>query len=168
MERSLGLRARLTAGIVAGLAGGLLIEAFYRGAGWAFHVQADQLPLVTGYLTTTVLPPGSRLGLAVGLAFVLHLATSAGWGVGYVGASRTSPQLLARPWLSGAVFGLVVYIVMQVLLLTAGLYHRPEFDVLLIQLAAYTAWFGIPVAVTASRLLRQARDDGQQARDDGQ
>jgi hypothetical protein len=156
VERTVTLRAQLTAGLVAGLAGGLLIEAFYRLAAWAFKVQADQLPLVAGYVGTTVLPPGSGPGLATGLAFLLHFAVSAGWGVGYVSASRTSPQLLARPWLSGAAFGLIVFIVMQVMLLTAGLYHRPEFDVLLVQLVAYTGWFGIPVAMVASRLLRAA------------
>jgi hypothetical protein len=154
VERTATLRAQLTAGILAGLAGGLLIAAFYRAAEWAFKVHADQLPLVAGYMKTTVLPPGGRADLATALAFLLHLAVSAGWGIGYVWASRSSPQLLARPWLSGAAFGLIVYIVMQVMLLTAGLYHRPDFDVLLIQLAAYIVWFGIPLAVIASGRLR--------------
>jgi hypothetical protein len=160
VEPTVTLRAQLAAGLLAGLAGGLLIEAFYRATEWVFKVQADQLPLVTGYVTTTVLAPGSRLDLAIGVAFLLHFAISAGWGVGYVSATQTSPQLLARPWLSGAAFGLIVYIVMQVMLLTAGLYHRPDFDVLLIQLAAYVGWFGIPVALIASRLLRPSTGSG--------
>jgi len=154
VERTVTLRAGFAAGLVAGLAGGLLIEAFYRGAEWAFKLPADQLPLVTGYVAKTMLPPSSRPDFVITLAFFVHLAVAAGWGIGYVWASRTSPQLLTRPWLSGAAFGLIVYIVMQVMLLTAGLYHRPDFDVLLVQLAAHIVWFGIPVAVTASRLLR--------------
>jgi hypothetical protein len=155
VERTFTLRAQLTVGLIAGLAGGMLIEAFYRGAEWAFKLPVDQLPLVAGFVaTTTMLPPGSRLDPAVALAFLVHFAVAAGWGVGYVWASRTSPQLLTRPWLSGAAFGLIVYVVMQVMLLTAGLYHRPDFDVLLIQLAAHVVWFGIPVAVIAARQLR--------------
>ncbi|HZX68701.1 MAG TPA: hypothetical protein VFE70_07440 [Candidatus Elarobacter sp.] len=160
MERTVTRRAQLTAGLAGGLAGAFLMEAFFRGALWAFKIQGDQLPLLADYVGTTVLSPGSAPGMAAGIAFLLYLAVSAGWGVGYVSASRTSPQLLARPWISGAVFGLVVYIVMQVMLLTAGLYHRPNFDVLLVQLAAYVAGFGIPVAVIASRQLRIAAGSG--------
>jgi hypothetical protein len=160
VERTVTLRTQLTAGIIAGLAGGIVIEAFYRGVAWALHIRADQLPLVAGYVQTTVLPPGSGTAAALGLAFLVHLAVSAGWGVGYVSASRTSPQLLTRPWISGSAFGLIVYIVMQVMLLTAGLYHRPDFDVLLVQLAAYVVWFGIPVAVMAARVARPSTSSG--------
>ena len=160
MERSLTLRTQLTAGIIAGLAGGLAIEAFYRAAAWLLHVQADQLPLVAAYVQTTVLPAGTGPGGALWLAFLIHFAVSAGWGVGYVSSSRTSPQLLTRPWISGSAFGLIVYIVMQVMLLTAGLYHRPDFDVLLVQLAAYIVWFGIPVAVIAARVARPSTSSG--------
>ena len=48
-----------------------------------------------------------------------------GWALGYVYLARTQPQLLARPFVSGAVFGVIVYIFTQIALLTAGLYHRP-------------------------------------------
>jgi hypothetical protein len=160
VERTVTLRAQLTAGIIAGLAGGLLIEAFYRAADWALKIQADQLPLVAAYVQTTVLPAGTGPGAAIALAFLIHFAVSAGWGVGYVSASRTSPQLLTRPWISGAVFGLIVYIVMQVMLLTAGLYHRPDFDVLLVQLVAHIVWFGIPVAVIAARVAHPSTGSG--------
>ena len=160
MERTVPLRAQLTAGIIAGLAGGVSIEVFYRVADWVLRIQADQVPLVAGYVQSTMLPPGARPDLAVAMALLVHLAASAGWGVGYVSASRSSPQLLTRPWLSGAAFGLIVYIVMQVMLLTAGLYHRPNFDVLLIQLAAYIVWFGIPLAVTAARIAHPSTSSG--------
>jgi hypothetical protein len=146
------LRDRLTAGFVAGLVGGVLIEAFLHAADWALRIHADQLPLVAGYIGSFL--PGAGPVLVHYVAHALLLAVAVGWGIGYVWSSRTSPQLLARPWLSGAAFGFIVYIVMQVMLLTAGLYHRPDFDVLLVQLAAYALAFGIPVGVVASRMLR--------------
>lgn len=156
MQRTVSFRNRAAAAVLAGAVAALTFEGFLRGADWLFHTRADQLPLVAGYVAATLPPGAGSATVAAVLTLAGHVAVSIGWAAGYIWAGDSSPQLLTRPVLSGAVFGLIVYIVMQVMLLTAGLYHRPTFDVLVIQLVAHAAWFGIPVAATLARQLRPA------------
>ncbi len=70
---------------------------------------------------------------------------------------RAQPQLLSRPWISGAGFGLVVYVFMQIVLITAGQYHRPAPAVLGESLVGHLGFYGIPVALVTSRMLRRAQ-----------
>jgi uncharacterized membrane protein YagU involved in acid resistance len=94
--------------------------------------------------------------VAVPLGIVLHFCVSVGWALGYVYLTRTQRQLIEHPWISGAAFGLVVYVFMQLVLLTAGVYHRPSSpEELTIQLVAHIVFYGIPVALVASRALRR-------------
>ena len=160
MKTTLTLRDRLTAGFVAGLVGGVLIQAFLLGAELVRGTPPEKLTAAFVFIAATLLGPGaSAQPAAVPLGIGLHFCVAVGWALGYVWAAREQPQLLARPWLSGAAFGLMVYIFMQIIVLTAGLYHRPDFDVLLIQLAAHIVFYGIPVALIASNMLR-ARSSG--------
>jgi uncharacterized membrane protein YagU involved in acid resistance len=151
-------RAEIEAGIVAGLAGAILIGVFLLGA------QTTQgVPVATAFgatytfIASAVIGPsalGNPAAPAIGL--VLHVLVSIGWAFGYVYLVRTQPQLLARPWVSGAAFGLTVYVFMQLILLTAGLYHRPGPTVLATELVAHLLFYGIPVALIVSRRLSQA------------
>lgn len=129
-----GLRAQLLAGIAAGVAGAILFDAFE----FATHSAAYANPA------------------APAIGVLLHFLVSIGWACGYVYLARSSPQLLSQPWLSGAAFGLVVYVFMQVVLLAGGVYHRPATPGALGNaLVAHALFFGIPVALIAAQLLHR-------------
>ena len=156
--KPIATRAELAAGLVAGIAGAILIDLFLFGA-----AMTDGTPLATviaqsGTLTASALlgPSANTNPAAPAIGLLLHLLVSIGWAYGYVYLVRSQPQLLARPWISGASFGLVVYIFMSLITLTAGLYHRPSPSGLLTALVAHVLFFGIPVALIVSRRLTQA------------
>jgi uncharacterized membrane protein YagU involved in acid resistance len=87
---------------------------------------------------------------------VLHFAVSIAWAFGYVYLIRAQPQLLTRPWVSGFVFGIVVWVVMQAVLVGAGVYHRPSPPALLSEFVAHVLFFGIPIALIVARMLSGA------------
>ena len=91
--------------------------------------------------------------VAVPLGIVLHFCVAIGWALGYVYLVRSQPQLVSRPWISGAAYGLVVYVFMEIILITAGVYHRAAAGLLFTELAAHIVFYGIPVALIASRML---------------
>lgn len=151
-------RAEIEAGVVAGIAGGVLFDLFLLGA------QTTQgMPLAAviqetyTFIASAVLGPSALANPAApAIGFVLHFLVSIGWAFGYVYLVRSQPQLLARPWVSGAAFGLIVYVFMQLVLLTAGLYHRPNPAALGTGLIAHLLFYGIPVALLVSRRLSRA------------
>jgi hypothetical protein len=152
------LRAQLTAGIVAGLVGEILIDAFLIGVQIA--AGAPPAGTITGtfaHVASVALGPRANdLPAAPLIGALLHFGISIGWAFGYVYLLRTRPLLLAQPWLSGAGFGLVVYVFMQIVLLAGGAYHRPASPGALgTQLVAHIVFFGIPVALVATRMLRR-------------
>ncbi len=157
MERTVSLRDQLTAGVVAGVAGGILIDLFLFAMQVAAGTPPDKLAGNFAFIAAVLLGPSAYANpAAVPLGIGLHFAVSIGWALGYVYLIRSQPQLLVRPWVSGAGFGLVVYVFMQIVLLTAGQYHRTTPGVLGTQLLAHVVFYGIPVALVVSRLLRAA------------
>ena len=151
------LRDQLWAGLVAGVGGGVLIHVFSLGIttigdhappGLAIRVLYSFVASALFGRSTYSNPWSIPIGL------VLHFCVAIGWALGYVYLVRAQPQLLARPWISGAVYGFVVYVFMEIVLLTAGLYHRPSPVQLEVALVAHIVFYGIPVALIVSRLLR--------------
>jgi hypothetical protein len=161
VERTVTLRDQLTVGLVAGLAGGILIEAFL------FATQlARGLPggARAADFAVAALGPGALGGPAsVFIGAAIQLCIAIAWALGYVSLLRSQPQLIARPWLSGACFGLIVYFFVQIVLLTAGVYHTPQQTQLVVDVVAYVGCYGIAVALVASRLLRRPSTGSGQA-----
>lgn len=155
-------RGQVVAGLAAGLAAGAVMELFLAGMQVARGVPLTRLAEGFSFIAATLLGPSaySTAG-AVPLGIGLYFCVAVGWALGYVYLVRSQPQLLAHPWLSGAAFGIVVYVFMQIVLLTAGQYHRPMVDVLAIQLIAHMLFYGIPVALIASGMLRPAAVSGR-------
>ena len=150
------LRAELGAGFAAGIAGGLTIEVALLGPQLASGASAGTLVGNFAFVAATLLGPSAYANpAAVPIGVVLHFGVAIGWALGYVYLARTQRQLLVRPWISGAAFGLMVYIFMQIVLLTAGQYHRPMPRDLAIQLIAHIVFYGIPVALIAANMLRR-------------
>ncbi|MDP9106569.1 MAG: hypothetical protein M3N49_11640 [Candidatus Eremiobacteraeota bacterium] len=155
MERTVALRDQLKAGLVAGVAAGILIDLFLFAMQLAAGTPPEKLAANFVFIAAVLLGPGAYANpVAVPLGIVLHFCVAIGWALGYVYLVRSQPQLLARPWISGAAFGLVVYVFMEIVLITAGLYHRVAPGLFFTQLVAHVVFYGIPVAVVASRMLR--------------
>jgi uncharacterized membrane protein YagU involved in acid resistance len=87
----------------------------------------------------------------VALGIVLHVLVSVGWAIGYAVIAQRQAQLVDRPLLSGAAFGLVVYFAMQLVIVAADLYHIPTPGELGIALLAHMGFYGIPVALIVAR-----------------
>jgi hypothetical protein len=152
------LRDQLSAGLVAGVAGGILIALFLMAAqavgGGAFGTPA----WLATWVAASLLGPSawSNPG-APYIGIVLHFVVAIGWALGYVYLIRSQPQLLSHPWLSGASFGLVVYVFMQIALVADADWHRPSGPLVLAAgLVSHIVFYGIPVALLVSRSLRRA------------
>lgn len=93
---------------------------------------------------------------SVALGAVLHFAVSVGWAIGYAFVAERQPQLVTRPLISGAGFGLIVYFAMQLVIVAANLYRIPTPRELGVALLAHLVFYGMPVALVLARL-RQPR-----------
>ena len=159
MERRALTREEITAGVLAGIAGGIVIEVFFflrllPGG------QAVKTLLGSFAFTSTVLlgPSASGNPAVVALGIAVHLGVSIAWALGYVYLARRQRQLIEHPWISGAAFGLIVYIFTQLVLLTVGALHGPGSGAEFIaQVVAHVVFYGIPVGLVASRVLRSSR-----------
>jgi uncharacterized membrane protein YagU involved in acid resistance len=155
VNTTVALRDQLKAGLVAGLAAGILIDVFLFAMQLAAGTPPDKLAGNFVFIAAVVLGQGAYTNpAAVPLGIVLHFCVAVGWALGYVYLVRSQPQLVTRPWISGAAYGLVVYVFMEIILITAGLYHRVAPGLLFTQIIAHIVFYGIPVALIASRMLR--------------
>jgi len=158
VERTIALRSQITAGLVAGVIAGIVMDAAYLAMQYATGVPAGKLLGLYVFVASAVLGPSAYSNPnAVGIGIALHFCVAIGWALGYAYLVRTQPQLLRLPWLSGAAFGLVVYVFMQLILLFAGIYHRPSSpSELAMQLLAHLLFYGTTVALIISLMLRRA------------
>ncbi len=156
MEGSLTARDRLVAGLVAGIGGGIVMDLFLFAALIAGGTAPGAVAALTwGGLAALLIGSGAAANpTAPALGAGLHFAVAIGWALGYVSLARTQAQLLLRPWISGAAFGLVVYVFMQIVFITAGQYRRPSAAAFGIALVAYVVAYGVPVGLIAARMLR--------------
>lgn len=158
MERTATLRDEIAAGAAAGIAGGIASHAFLLAV-----AVAGGAPLGTAaselyrfIASAAVGRDGATQPSALPLGVALHFAVAIGWALGYVYLARTQPQVLTRPVVSGLAFGAVVFVFMNVVLIAAGLYGRPTAASAAVGIVEHLVFYGLPVALVASRLLRRA------------
>ncbi|HET9393951.1 MAG TPA: hypothetical protein VFO29_10605 [Candidatus Rubrimentiphilum sp.] len=100
-----------------------------------------------------IYPAAGRPG-AVSVA--LYAAVCLAWGLGYAYLAQTRPQLNTQPVLSGVVYGIVAYVVMQLVLYSVA----AERTATVLEVAyggfASCLFFGLPVALV-TRLLSSRR-----------
>jgi hypothetical protein len=152
MTRPLVLRDWLVAGVGAGLVAGLAAAAFA-----AFTQLRSGLPVSGTYAFIASAAGGPGLGdgpLAVPAGVLALFVLAIFWAFAYLYAARAQSQLLTRPLLSGAGFGVIVWFVMQAVLVGAGRFAAPTIYSFDRDMVAYIIFFGIPLAFTASRLMR--------------
>ena len=133
--------------IAAGIAGAILIDAFL----WLATIvpQGGSILTLWQWVASTAFGKGALTNPAfawVGLA--LHVGVSVGWAAGYAYLAATRPFLNARWPISGFVYGIVVYLLMQIVLLADGNFALPgSVSAVAIALVAHCFFFGIPVAL---------------------
>lgn len=155
-QRLLRLPAFAGPGIVAGLTGAVLIDAYLLltvvAAARATSLAGFYEFVASGALGSAAYAVPS----AVYLGVVLHLAIGVAWGVGYAYVATRTPHVRARPLVSGIAFGFVVMISMQFVEVAANIYRLPDAFSLFNGAVAHVAFFGLPVAyiVRASRSFR--------------
>jgi hypothetical protein len=152
MTRPLVLRDWLTAGIGAGLVSGVLVAAFA-----AFSAARSGLPPTAAYSFIASAVGGPAFGdgpeaAPVGVLCILIAAIL--WAFGYIYGATKQSQLLTRPILSGVGFGIIVWLFSQAMLVGAGKFSAPNIYSFDRDMVAYIIFFGVPLAFTASRLLR--------------
>jgi hypothetical protein len=152
MTHPLVRRDWLVAGAGAGIVSGITLAAFA-----AFAELRAGLPVTNTYAFLTAAVGGSTLAggpWVVPLGVAVLFAGTILWAFGYIYAAQRQPQLLTRPLISGAGFGVIVWFVMQAVLVGAGHFSAPTIYTFDRDMVAFLVFFGIPLAFTASRLLR--------------
>jgi len=86
----------------------------------------------------------------------LYTATCVAWGIGYAYLAATQPQVNRFPVLSGLAFGVVVYVVAQLVLYGVAAEQIHTAQQVAFGLSAACLFFGLPVALIA-RLLERTR-----------
>jgi hypothetical protein len=95
------------------------------------------------------------IGNPVVVGMLAHLAVSIGWAYGYTDLASRNQALSRAPWISGSVFGILVLLGMQSILLSVHQFHAFSPLGFVNVIVLHTLFFGIPIALLVARL--QAR-----------
>ena len=147
MKRDLGTAA------IGGVAGGLL-DAIYATVLWGF-ILGDNPAAVWQSVAAGLLGKASYDGgpATAFLGLALHLCVAFVMALVYVRAARHLPVLLQRPVLMGALYGLVLYTVMNfvVVPLSAIGFHAPSLKGAIRALIPHVLFVGPAIALAAAR-----------------
>lgn len=136
-----------TQAVAAGIVGETLIDVFL----WLATIvpQGGSILTMWQWVASTAFGKGALANPQfawVGLA--LHVGVSIGWAGGYAYLAASRPFLSARWPISGFVYGIVVYLLMQIVLLVDGNFTLPAGPpAVAVALVAHCFFFGIPVAL---------------------
>lgn len=158
MIRALARPQTLATAVVAGLiAGSLMLTCLALMNLVILHTPGFTLAGLFVFTASALVGPVAYTSdVYVGVGVVLHFAVSIGWSIGYAALAESQRQLVTRPLLSGAAFGLVIYFAMQLVLVGAGLYRIPTPSELGVALLAHLVFFGLPVALIVGRAGRMS------------
>ena len=134
-------RRILQHGALAGIVGAIVYPAFLYAAFFSeLHGSIVALFVSFGENLHT---PSPWIGA------LAHLCVSLAWGIGYAYLADTRPRILNTPWLSGFVYGLVVWFIMQLVLMAGEVWKASSLDTyaLIGVIIAHAFFFGIPVAL---------------------
>ena len=152
MTRMLVRRERLTAGLAAGLVAAGTLAAFAAFSQWSGGAPIEG---TYTYLARALAGPGADgAPWAVPAGIAVLIGASIAWAFAYVYAAQKQPQLFTRPWISGAAFGVMVWLVMQAVLIPFGEFHPAGIFQEDRDLFGLMLFFGIPLALVAARLTR--------------
>jgi uncharacterized membrane protein YagU involved in acid resistance len=148
--------ALIAAGITAGVAGAIFIDA-YLIVVLVYVLHSTNIAGLYEYVASGAIGQAAyATANAAYLGAVLHVVVSLTWAIGYAYVAARTPQVLQRPLLSGVAFGFVVMVAMQLVEVAAGIYRQPTTLSLGNEIVAHTVFFGIPVAYVVTRRLAGA------------
>lgn len=136
----------ITRGVAAGVCGGILIELFV----YFTRLAPEHTSILSFWQYIASSAFGKAAYTSTSYAWIglgLHAATSIAWGIGYAYLSDVQPAVNARPILSGILFGLVVYVAMQIVLESVGLLVIKNGAQIGYGVLEHTVFFGVPVAL---------------------
>jgi hypothetical protein len=151
--QTLDLRAILLRGLVAGIIGGILIDAFFYVA-QIMPVHGTILGLWQFVASTAIGPGAFANPNTAWLGLFMHGCTSIAWGIAFSYVAHTRHGIAEHPYISGVVYGVIVMIIMQIVLMVAKSWPAPTVQNTLIGLIAHCVFFGLPVSLYVSRAMR--------------
>jgi len=138
----------LSQGAVAGIVGGIVLALFLFIALGLMPVHLTPLQILTAD-AHSIHADNPYVGL------LARLVVSALWGIGYAYVAATRPAAVESPWLAGVVYGAIVWLLMQFILILGAVWPGLSPVGFALQIVAHTLFFGIPVAFTARALARR-------------
>ncbi|MGA8535129.1 MAG: hypothetical protein WB615_13555 [Candidatus Tumulicola sp.] len=143
-------------GLAAGVVGAFTFDLYL----WATTLLPNHAGILTlwQWIASTALGKVALTDPAYAFAgAALHAIVSIGWACGYAYIAATRPATTRRWVVSGIVYGLIVYTIMQVILLADGNFtYPPTPNAFVNAVLAHAIFFGLPVAYVV-RIL-QPRD----------
>ena len=146
-EAAPSLPRLLGTGLVAGVAGSIVLDLYVMCASFAGPLPTS-MAVVYRYVAEVAIGKAALTNPnAIWLGAAIQFAIGIGWGIGYVYAASRTRTILERPIVSGMVFGLIVYLTMQIVAVAANAFHAPDTALLVNGLVANTLFFGLPIAL---------------------
>jgi hypothetical protein len=145
------LRQTLLSGVAAGAAGGVLLNLYLVLTISVFKHWTDPATLmkfVASGIMGSKAAYSSHSSALIGT--LIFYAIALVWGLAYAYVASTEPPLASRPLVSGIAFGLIVFVVMQVVELTVKIWTWSPF-IAANSIVGHVLAFGIPVAYIVAR-----------------
>ena len=138
----------VSSGVLAGIAGGVCFDLFVYLAS-LLPAHASILSLWQAFAAAAFGKSAYSADSYVWAGLVLNLLAAAAWGCGYAYMAQTKPAINKQPAVSGVLFGLVVYVVMQFVLFSVQALKVPDLVSVYVGVIGTTVFFGVPVAFVA-------------------
>lgn len=149
---SFGVRDVVVAAVGAGIVSGVTVAAY---AALVELLAGEPLSTFYTYLAAELGGPALAAGPgAVAIGVLVLFGATIPWAFGYLHAAQRQPQLLTHPVISGIFFGLVVWLVMQLVFVVTGRFTPWSVYSVYRDLIGCMFCFGPPLAYTAARLWR--------------
>jgi len=145
----------LRAGAFAGLAGAILLDGYRL---FLAYISAGALPEDHYRYVASALLGSAAYALpgAAYLGVLIHVALAVSWACGFAWIALHSSDVATKPIVSGAFFGVVVYVVTRLMTFAAGIAQPDTPRAAFVELVAHTVFFGVPVALIVTARLRSA------------
>jgi hypothetical protein len=135
-------------GVLAGIVGGICFVVFI----YAAHLLPAHASALAfwQYVASTAFGKAAFASPAYKWAGgALLFAACIGWAIGYAYLAQTKRAINKQPIISGFIFGVIVYVVMQFVLFSVQALKMPSILSVYLGILSTTVFFGIPVAFTA-------------------
>jgi hypothetical protein len=138
--------------IVAGVAGLIVLDAYLYVT--AIRPAHGTLMQTWQWIASVAIGPAALTNASYApLGIVVDLVAAVGWAGGYAYFAQRQPFVNTRWLISGLMYGLIVYLFTQVLLLGVHAFVWPPTPAAFAnQIIALMLFFGVPVAGTVARM----------------